>query len=507
MKSKYQLVFMSVLFILFTSCSKNHYDLKIVDTILNDKSNYFYIDFIEYQKIDDDLPIGIFDSGTGGLTVFDAIVNYDQHNNSTNNFSLLGDSIRDFSKEHFIYLADQANMPYGNYESVNKTKLLKEHILKDVQFLLDKKYYKTAEDLDYQKDKTRIKAIVIACNTATAFGIRDIENFIEEAGIDIKVIGVIGAGVKAALETINEDDDAAIAIMATAGTVASNGYPNEIKRQLKMKNLKNNIAIYQQAGIGLAGAIDGVIDYIDNNASSPRLEYKGPSDKNDKLKIDVTLFERYNFDWTESKMLYNGNINSPQDIQINSVENYISYYVTSLMEQLILSEEKTKLKSIILGCTHYPFYTEIFKSKIDWLRNYKENENFIYKDFMGDEITFIDPAVYTAKELYTYLNANELFTNSSLDKSEFYISVPNISNKNVVVDKFGNFTYDYKYGRNADIIQQYVKQVPFSRMNIPNETISRLSETIPYTFELISNFNLNSNKTSFLKDEEKIVIE
>jgi hypothetical protein len=94
-----------------------------------------------------------------------------------------------------------------------------------------------------------------------------------------------------------------------------------------------------------------------------------------------------------------------------------------------------------------------------------------------------------------------------LEKSEFYISVPNITNQNVDIDKSGNFTYDYKYGRDADIIQQYVKHVPFSRRNIPEETISRLSETIPYTFELISNFNLNNNKTSFLKDEEKIVTE
>ena len=507
MKYKYQLIFISVVFILFTSCSKKDYDLKIVDTILNDKSNYFYIDFAEYKNIDADLPIGIFDSGTGGLTVFDAIVNYDQHNNSTNEFSFLGDSKRDFSKEHFIYLADQANMPYGNYESVNKTKLLKEHILKDVQFLLDKKYYNTAEDLDYQKDKSRIKALVIACNTATAFGISDIENFIKEAGIDMKVIGVIGAGVRAALETVTKDEETAIAIMATAGTVASNGYPNEIKKQLKLNDFNNEIAIYQQAGIGLAGAIDGVIDYIDYNATSPREEYKGPSDKNDKLKIDVNLLERYNFDWTKNKMLYSGDLDSPYNLQINSVENYISYYVTSLMEQIILSEKKTKLKSIILGCTHYPFYTEIFKSKIEWLRNYKENENFIYKDFMEDEITFIDPAVYTAKELYTYLNTNKLFANSSLEKSEFYISVPNITNQNVDIDKSGNFTYDYKYGRDADIIQQYVKRVPFSRMNIPEETISRLSETIPYTFELISNFNMNNNKTSFLKDEEKIVTE
>ena len=71
-------------------------------------------------------PIGIFDSGTGGLTVFDAIVNFDKYNNKTRNFTSNGDSIRDFNQESFIYLADQANMPYGNYEG-HKIPLFKGH--------------------------------------------------------------------------------------------------------------------------------------------------------------------------------------------------------------------------------------------------------------------------------------------------------------------------------------------------------------------------------------------
>ena len=72
------------------------------------------------------LPIGVFDSGTGGLTVLEALLTLDAFNNETGKPG--SDGKLDFSNEYFQYLADQANMPYGNYAAANKTDLLKEHI-------------------------------------------------------------------------------------------------------------------------------------------------------------------------------------------------------------------------------------------------------------------------------------------------------------------------------------------------------------------------------------------
>ena len=120
------------------------------------------------------------------------------------------DGILDFEKEYFIYLADQANMPYGNYPSLNKTDVLKEHILKDLQFLLSNKYYQSSGDEKFKIDKSPVKAIVIACNTATAYGMEDIEAFLKKAKLDIKVIGVINAGVKGAFENISKDENCSI---------------------------------------------------------------------------------------------------------------------------------------------------------------------------------------------------------------------------------------------------------------------------------------------------------
>ena len=51
------------------------------EAILSDTSSFYYVDVKNYPVKNKNLPIGIFDSGTGGLTVMDAIVNYDGFNN------------------------------------------------------------------------------------------------------------------------------------------------------------------------------------------------------------------------------------------------------------------------------------------------------------------------------------------------------------------------------------------------------------------------------------------
>jgi glutamate racemase len=136
------LFILSISIILITSCSEELKQTKsgLPETILNDRDNYFYVDVKNYPVKDKSLPIGVFDSGTGGLTVLDAIVNFDKFNNSSHNYTEGGDNKLDFTEESFIYLGDKANMPYGEYSVNNKTELLKEHVLKDVQFLLIDKY-------------------------------------------------------------------------------------------------------------------------------------------------------------------------------------------------------------------------------------------------------------------------------------------------------------------------------------------------------------------------------
>jgi len=450
------------------------------------------------------MPIGIFDSGTGGLTVMDAIVNFDSFDNNANFLKAGGDGIPDFQKEWFIYLGDQANMPYGNYAAENNTELLLEHIIKDVQFLLGDKYYQTAKSRQFQSDKLPVKSIVIACNTATAFGKETIESFLREANLNIKVIGVIGAGVRGAFNNISPDENCSIGIMATAGTVSSSGYVQAINQYINSTAHEDNVSVFQQVGIGWAGAIDGSPEYISSTAILPYAEYRGPSFHHSAAVIDKNILARYDFNWENSQLLYTGKPENPDTIQLNSVGNYIRYHVVSLLEQMRNSEEQKPLKVIILGCTHYPFYMSQIQSQLQRLYNYKEDGHLVYRPFMNEDIILVDPAINTARELYEYLHEAHLQNDSNIQKSEFYISVPNVTNPQVQLDGSGNFTYKYKYGRKAGNTQEYVKRVPFSRETLNIEVIQRLSVGIPVVYQLIHEFNLTNTKTYYLSEQNRL---
>ncbi len=127
-------------------------------------------------------PIGIFDSGIGGLTVAREIM-------------------RQLPDESTVYFGDTARVPYGS-KSRDTIISFSRQIMK---FLMTK----------------NVKAIVVACNTASAFALDTIAK-----ETDIPVIGVIEPGAKAAADTtINKR----IGVIATEGTIKSNTYPKVIK--------------------------------------------------------------------------------------------------------------------------------------------------------------------------------------------------------------------------------------------------------------------------------------
>ena len=102
----------------------------------------------------------------------------------------------DFAGERFIYLGDQANMPYGNYPAQGHEDYLRELVVKDVVFLLGKRYHAPGEGgaLSVRMDKPPVKALVIACNTATAYGLDDVCAAQRRWGLPVLVVGVVEAG-------------------------------------------------------------------------------------------------------------------------------------------------------------------------------------------------------------------------------------------------------------------------------------------------------------------------
>lgn len=464
-------------------------DLPIIKTIVSDTTSFYYTNFNEYPALQPKMPIGVFDSGTGGLTVLNAIVTLDAYNNKTHQKG--SDGILDFTSEDFIYLADQANMPYGNYAAMNKTDLLKEHIIKDAQFLLANKYYANNELFT---NKKQVKVLVVACNTATAYGLTDIEQFLAQTKSNVKVIGVINAGVKGALATFKKSENGSIGVFATAGTVASNGYITALKKLIESEKYDGKIQFYSQGGVGIAEAVDEDLNYIDKKATAPRGIYKGPSLEQTTVNIDKTLLTIYGFDFSNYKMLCDTKLSDQCTImQINSPENYVRFHLVTLLEKMKATPGALPLKTLILGCTHYPFLADEIQKVLIELRKVKVDGKYKYRNLLAKKVKLIDPSVFTAQEVYSFLNEEKLL--NQLDKkmrADFYISIPNLKNIQVVTEDNGKrFTYDYKYGRHSGLNQEYIQTVPFSKSNIPLETSNRFQEQIPKIFELLINSNQN----------------
>jgi glutamate racemase len=134
-------------------------------------------------------PIGVFDSGYGGLTV-------------------LKELVKQLPQYDYLYLGDNARAPYGtrSFETVYK------YTLECVRWLIDQ----------------GCPLIILACNTASAKALRTIQqNDLEKINPDVRVLGVI----RPTAEVIgNYSNTKHIGILATKGTVDSQSYLLEIEK-------------------------------------------------------------------------------------------------------------------------------------------------------------------------------------------------------------------------------------------------------------------------------------
>ncbi len=281
-------------------------------------------------------PIGVFDSGTGGLAVLEQILNLDLFDNQTHALLEQGDGRPDFQHERFIFLADQANMPYGNYPVVGKERFLVELVENDAQFLLGNEYFASPAAPAPSTDKRPAKAIVIACNTATAYGKTAIEALVARAEPDVEVIGVIEAAASATAGGDQQGPPGTIGVLATEGTVASGATPRRSRSLLaEVAGIASKLAWSNKAPTAWPAPSTGQRELI---VSSPADDSRGQPDYRGNAHqslapIDRQLLPRYQFDFSR-RMLWRATAGRPRSLQINSVENYIAYHLVSLLEKI-----------------------------------------------------------------------------------------------------------------------------------------------------------------------------
>ncbi len=128
-------------------------------------------------------PIGIFDSGVGGLTVVARVLEL-------------------LPREDIIYFGDTARVPYG----IRSPRVIREFSREIAAWLVAR----------------GVKALVVACNTASAVALPALRQL-----LDIPVIGVVEAGARQAVEATRTGE---VAVIGTASTVNSRAYPDAVSR-------------------------------------------------------------------------------------------------------------------------------------------------------------------------------------------------------------------------------------------------------------------------------------
>ena len=237
--------------------------------------------------------IGVFDSGVGGLTVAREIM-------------------RQIPNERLVYFGDTARVPYGSKSKETVTKFSKQI----VSFL----------------QTQNVKEIVVACNTASAYALDEIEK-----ELDIPIVGVVKPGARVAASTTQNGK---VGVIATRGTIQS--------------------GIYTQ--------------YI-----------QGISDKIQVIGKACPLFV---------PLVEEGLLEDP---------------VTDEIAMRYLSELKDiDIDTLILGCTHYP----LIRSTV--------------AKVMGNQVTLVNPAYETAKELKEVLEKQNLLNDNEnrlgTNQYQFFVS-------------------------------------------------------------------------------------
>jgi glutamate racemase len=154
-------------------------------------------------------PIGVFDSGVGGLTVLKTLREH-------------------LPQEDFIYLADTARVPYGRKPPA----MVRDFALQIGRFLVE----------------TGVKAVVIACNTASSSALADLQR-----QLPVPVWGVIEPGVQTAVAASR---GGTVGVIGTKGTIASGAY------QKRLEHL--DISVWAQACPLLAPIVEeGLFDEVE----------------------------------------------------------------------------------------------------------------------------------------------------------------------------------------------------------------------------------------------------
>ena len=196
-----------------------------------------------------DRPIGMFDSGFGGLTVARAVIDL-------------------LPSENLIYIGDTARYPYGPKPA------------SEVRSYAIELATSLVRDFN-------AKLIVVACNTAASVALSELRSL-----LSVPVIGVVEPGARALVEATTNNR---VAVIGTVGTISSGAYESAVANA--SRDVSREVSL-------TAAACPGFVEFVERNETSGRA-------------------------------------------------------VTELAEKLLAPIRNADVDTLLLGCTHYPYLSEV----------------------------------------------------------------------------------------------------------------------------------------------------
>lgn len=213
-------------------------------------------------------PIGVFDSGYGGLTVLSEIIWRMPH-------------------ESTIFVGDSAHFPYGPKSQED----VRQYVLGICSYLVQR----------------GCKLVVVACNTATAAGLKAAQR-----EFDVPIVGVVEPGARAAVHMTR---NRRVGVIATQGTVDARAYPDAIH------NLDAGVEVFSEAAPKFVDIAEAGIQF----KALPHGEDEAPAGHPSMIVSDRGVLD------ADSGDVYMG-----------------------IAEEYLAPLKEARVDTVVLGCTHFP---------------------------------------------------------------------------------------------------------------------------------------------------------
>lgn len=344
--------------LLFSRCGCNRDDqeivprLPIVTEVLSDENSPWYIDRSAYPTYRSLLPVGVYGTDESCLSMLETLLELDAFDNITGDEG--ADGIKDFAGEYFSLIYRRIIPDSVRIQTIrNLARLM-------------------------QGDSTCMpaKILLITSDTVSITAMEDIGRLVEDSKLGIKAVSVLHEGnlymqslLEKARET-NKDKSGTIGVLAPGETILAGGYTSLSR---------NAYVVVQDFSPGITPSLD-----------------------NPDYPIVNELIPAYFFNYSRAEITYRGSRYEPSFMQVLSTENKIRYCITSLVEQL-RKGGRSPLKYLILGEGSLVKYEGLIIESLNMLRNYRKNDQYVYRHLIEPMVEIIQPQKETAKLIYRIL--------------------------------------------------------------------------------------------------------